>query len=111
MILGLTGWSLQESWQRNNEVDGEIADLQSEIQNLEQKNQEFRELIEYFNSDAYIEEKARTDLGLKKEGEKVVIVSSNSSQSGQIANDSTNPVTTGTKDLSNLEKWWLYFFN
>lgn len=105
MIIGL---GLAKSWQRDSEVSQEITGLNSSIRDLEKDNLELKELVEYFNSDAYIEEKARIDLGLKKAEEKVVIVSK---QREGVFNDDENFTKTNTNDLSNPEKWWLYFFN
>lgn len=109
IALILVGAGLAKSWQRDNEVNQEISGLNGDILNLEKDNLELKELVEYFNSDAYIEEKARIDLGLKKADEKVVVVSNQREQGSSILNN--NITETRSKKLSNPEKWWLYFFN
>lgn len=108
IILMIIGLGLAKSWQRGSEVSQEITGLNSSIRDLEKDNLELKELVEYFNSDAYIEEKARIDLGFKKAEEKVVIVSKQ--REGVFSNDE-NFTKTNTNNLSNPEKWWLYFFN
>src|SRR3989344_1825550 len=75
--------NFSQTWFKNKEVNREMADLQKQASDLKQKNLELAQLINYLNSNAYIEEKARTDLGLKKEGEKTIIISEN-------INNSTN---------------------
>ena len=92
------------NWRTSRSIDTEIADLQSTATALEQQNVEFRQLIEYFNSSAYVEERARIDLGLKKRGEKVIIVPD---QSESLAHD---PVNQSLTERSNARKWLDYFF-
>ena len=66
IILVFTAVNLAGNWQKNRQVNQEITGLEQEIGELEKNNLELKELIQYFNSTAYIEEKARLDLGLKK---------------------------------------------
>lgn len=108
-ILIIIAVGLTQSWQKNSEVNHEITSLQTNIHNLEKNNLELKELVEYFNSDAYIEEKARIDLGLKKAEEKVVIVSAEREQSQSAAQVELS--SSDTTSLSNPQKWWHYFFN
>lgn len=108
-ILLIIGVGLTKSLQRDSEVNHEISGLNTSIKDLEKDNLELKELVEYFNSDAYIEEKARIDLGLKKAEEKVVIVS-NQREKG-FGNLERGTAEAQIKNLSNPEKWWRYFFN
>src|SRR3989338_6724231 len=95
--------NVARNWHTGQSIDNEIADLKNTATTLEQENIQFRQLIEYFNSSAYVEERARIDLGLKKRGEKVVIVP------GYIA--STTPeLTNQLSSRSNVRKWLDYFF-
>ena len=110
IILVFTAVNLAGNWQKNRQVNQEITGLEQEIGELEKNNLELKELIQYFNSTAYIEEKARLDLGLKKEGEKVVIASGQANQVAQPSDPSPQAEEKKTT-LSNLEKWWQYFFN
>jgi hypothetical protein len=82
-----------------------MTDLQNQIQTLEKDNSNLKELVTYLNSNAYIEEKARVDLGLKKAGEKVVVV--NDLPTDEISEANKNEEQ---KNLSNSQKWWKYFF-
>lgn len=100
--------SFFHSWNKNNQINKEIVDLEKNITDLEQDNLEFQELIEYFNSDAYIEEKARVDLGLKKEGEKVVVVT-NKQETAKITKPESQKESNPDK-FSNPQKWWSHFF-
>ena len=94
-------------YRQNQAVNSEITNLSDQINALEQQNTEQKKLIEYFNSSAYIEEKARNSLGLKKEGEKIVVVNNqNANQPALAQNDAEQtPIAA-----SNPAKWWHYFF-
>lgn len=91
------------NWQTGRSIDSEISELQNTATTLEQENVQFKQLIEYFNSSAYVEERARIDLGLKKRGEKVVIVPSEFASS-------TPSTIEQSSEKSNVQKWLDYFF-
>ncbi len=93
----VVGFNFYQSWSRTKAVNQEISQLQENIKTLEQGNQEFQELIKYFNSDAYIEERARLDLGLKKQGENVTVVSKNNQLTAMTQ-------TTARADTQNQKK-------
>lgn len=109
IILIFIAFTFIQGWRRTSQVDQEIAGLGQEINTLEQDNLEFQELIEYFNSDAYIEEKARLDLGLKKDGENVVVVNTNE-EVDQIEEPSLSEYITQNTEETNLQRWWSLFF-
>ncbi|MFA5022622.1 MAG: septum formation initiator family protein [Patescibacteria group bacterium] len=106
IILIIIAVNLIQTWKKNREINQEIGGLNQQIQDLEKNNLEAKKLIEYLNSDAYIEEKARMDLGLKKEGEKVIIVSNTSVDT----NSDSSTDLEKQKTISNPKKWWRYFF-
>lgn len=109
IILVFLGLNLTKSWKKSREINQEIASLEKEIEVLSGDKLKLEKLIEYFNSTAYIEEKARKDLGLKKEGEKVVIVGNQNITDSSLSN--SNTIQDGKdKKISNPKKWWNYFF-
>ncbi|HMB65414.1 MAG TPA: septum formation initiator family protein, partial [Patescibacteria group bacterium] len=65
---------LREKLQGKKEIDKEIQNLKQEISELENKNQDLEELTKYLQSDQFVEEQARMNLGLKKKGEEVVVI-------------------------------------
>lgn len=109
VILVLFVYNYVKNWGQNNEVNQEITSLENNIQNLEQDNAKLEELIEYFNSTAYIEERARRDLGLKKDGEKVVIITNQNDR--KLPTISQPEEIKDQTNISNPKKWWDYFFN
>lgn len=106
LILALIGLVIavsKESYRRY-QIDKEAADLKKEIASLEEKNESLTELLDYFNSDKFLEKEARLKLNLLKEGEKLVIIASDK----QI--DSENqPEDVQENKISNFEKWLEYF--
>ncbi|MDD3711789.1 MAG: septum formation initiator family protein [Patescibacteria group bacterium] len=96
---------------RNNkkrkDLENEIAKIQKEISQYEKTNEELKEFLSYLESDQAIMEKARVNLGLQKEGEKVVVI-----KRKDLELNSTGTVETqGIEDVSNFRKWLRYFFN
>jgi cell division protein FtsL len=89
---------------KNNRVNTEIKQLEQEISRLQTQNQDFEQLVKYLNSDIFIEQEAKLKMGLKKEGENLVVIpnaelSVNKNENKQNQNN-PNPV-----------KWWNYFFH
>jgi cell division protein FtsL len=108
-LIVLISFPLAKSVSKRYQIDKEIKDLDKEIAEVETKNKDLKQLINYLESDQFVEEKARLNLGLKKAGENVVVIketadviSDSSSQENQV-NFSGN--------FSNSAKWWNYFFN
>jgi len=110
IVLIFFAINLAKSWHQNSRIDQEVAVLEKDIKNLEEGNFKLKELIKYFNSSAYIEERARLDLGLKKEGEKVVVVSETADQDNKNQAETDAISNNGNNEISNLQKWWKYLF-
>ena len=71
------GFLVYSNWRinkRRTELISKIQYLQQEIQVTEKKNQELKSGISRGSSQSYLEEIARSNLGLKKPGEEVVVV-------------------------------------
>lgn len=90
-------------------IDQEILELEKEITAMESANTDFKKMITYLESDSFVEEQARLNLGLKKEGEEVIVIESTdfakkASQKEILANG------LGYGDKFFLLVWWDYFF-
>ncbi len=100
--------SLVNEMMRKVEIQNEIDSLEKQVQELEDNNSELEVMINYFQTEEFIEKEARTKLGYKKVGESVVSV-----PKGQ--NYNLDYSIEENKNLSvNKENWqlWLdYFFN
>jgi cell division protein FtsB len=98
-------------------VNKEITELNKEITELESKNLKLKEVIGYLESDQFIEEQSRLNLGFKKEGEEVIIVDNQNNISGNNSAtgdtelpDDSKKLKNQTTNLANLNRWWEYFF-
>lgn len=108
LIFALTATGFWNAWSRSHQINQEIVSLERELDVTQQKNTELHELITYLNSQAYIEEKARRDLGLKQEGERVVVIPED--QLGQLP-ASSRTVGDATSPKANPAKWLELFLN
>lgn len=106
---------LSNKLKRQHSVNNEIKTLKEEIEKDKQKNGELKEFIEYLSSDQFIEEKARTNLNYKNEGETVVFIKDDSSEQQNPEDDfvySANIKNKKQEDkFNNPRSWFNYFFN
>lgn len=85
-------------------VKQEISALREEVKHLEQKKIESLKILQYVTSDAFIEEKARTELNMKKPGEQVIVITGQEEESKKIEGSGQ----ASAQYLSNPAKWWYY---
>lgn len=95
------------AYYQNYRVNQEIQKMQEQVKNLEYKKIESMEILKYVISDAFVEEKARNELNLKKPGENLIIIK-NPNEEAQIST-TTHPVENTL--LNNPIKWWYYFLH
>lgn len=94
---------LLKNYAKQRAVANEIKDIKREIADFESKNKDLSAMLDYLESNESLEEQARLNLGLKKPGEKVIVV-----QSGDTKDEGAASTTVATR--SNWSKWWHYFF-
>jgi cell division protein FtsL len=103
----LVGLGCVRSYYSGYKINQEILTLKSEINSLEHKKLESMEILNYVMSRDFVEEKARTELNMKKEGENVLIVKNNNVyNSHQFVNSYDSRQKVG-----NPIKWWYYFID
>jgi len=95
---------LAKDYSRKRIIENEIIDIQNQIADFENKNKDLKEMIDYFQSDASLEEQARLNLGLKRPGETVVVITD---EDDNFFVD--KPVVDAP--VSNWRKWVQYFIN
>jgi len=88
-------------------INLEINEARAEIDRYASKNKELNDVIGYLESDQAVEEKARLNLGLKKQGEKVVVIVDRP----QVSENSLAQANSSQSELSNPHKWLNYFFS
>lgn len=100
-------------------IEREVEELKSEIAELERQSNEFTELVDYLNSEQFLEEEARMKLGFGKPGESVIVINNEEEDEQERAND-TLQLNVYSKTLSqskeakqekNYVLWWNYFFS
>lgn len=114
-MLFLLGRSLWQNW----DLKHSITKLNEQLVTLEQQKKDLENLNLYYSSDSFKELEARKRLGLKKPGEKLVVLPA-MSPSAELATSgnfleqvdqekkSIAGVTTPTK-IPNWLLWWQYF--
>lgn len=108
VILVIFSVALGKEVVRKYEVNKEINQLKEEVVNLEKRNAELSDLMQFLNTDRFKEEEARTKLGMAKPGEKVVVIPNVNAEEN---NEQIDQQTTKQTNLTNPQKWWNYFFN
>ncbi len=105
-ILVLISVPAIRNYAQERAVDLEINEARAEIEHYGNQNKELSQVINYLESDQAIEEKARLNLGLKKEGEKVAVIA----DKPQVSEESATNNQALQEKLSNPHKWLNYFF-
>ena len=104
--------SVRETY-REWKFDQELKSMQQEIEQLEGRKLELAELLNRLDSPDALDKEARTRLGLKKPGERVIILrgfdgtSSTWSDEGVLMAPAT---TTAAETRTNPGRWFDYFF-
>ncbi len=101
-----TAFGFARAYYQDYKIRQEIGELEEEVKKLEKKKLESMEILKYVTSQNFVEDKARTELNLKKPGENVVFI--------QIENrpktpEELKPSPVDTSPLNNPRKWWYYF--
>lgn len=92
-----------------HQIDVQIANLEAEINELEQNNSEIENLISSWASSNRLEREARLKLGLKKPDEKSILILREEEQNEII--DFNEELMSPKDNSPNPIKWWQYFFN
>ena len=101
LFLVFLGRELNKKYQINKEV----KNLEKEIAEIEARNEEIAQLIDYLNTPEYKERQARSLLNLQKPGEFAVALPLHPEEQEQGALDDQSK-----RQASNFQKWWNYFF-
>ncbi len=115
-LIVLVSFPLTRNWRQKRAIDREIKGIEGQVAELEHTNSNLKTVIDYMQSNQFVEEEARTKLNYQKPGEKVVVVED---RPGQKAPTSTSPFFTLPPEpptippapaVVNVHKWLDYFF-
>ncbi len=87
--------------QRQKKINEKILELRNEALTLERSNFKLARMLNYVQSEEFVELEARKNLNYKKPGEKVIVITESDVNNGDIKK---------VENLSNFEKWLHYFF-
>lgn len=97
--------SFARAYYQDYQIRQEIRHLEDQVAQLEKKKIESLDILQYVISPAFVEEKARTELNLKKEGEHVVRID------GLEASVQEETYVEEKQGLNNPQKWWYYIWH
>lgn len=107
---------------KKGEVEAEIKKLKQENISLNEKKNEFNDLLDYFKDQSFIEKEARRKLNLQKPGEKAVVVIDKREGIGDDVDGDEDQANVfkgsnkagsgfiGDRVLSNPYKWFNFIF-
>jgi len=114
-LLVLISFPLSKNWRQKRSIDQEIKGLELQAKELEGKNNNLKNVLDYMQSDQFVEKEARTKLNYKKSGESVVVIEG---RPGETPMTTTSPFeippeppkTPQLPATINFNKWLDYFF-
>ncbi len=111
VILILVSIGYGRSVYQSYKIKQEINSLQEQIHSLEKKKLESMDILSYVMSRDFVEEKARTELNLKKPDEKVIVFYDKNGEEKNGRQGSEDIEESTGQKFSNPIKWWYYFFS
>lgn len=100
--------SYARAYYQDYKVRQQISALETEVLSLQRKKLISLDLLRQANTEQFLEEKAKTELNLKKPGEQVLVIPDIKPEIPQTIVTTTNTTVDDT-GLSNPLKWWYYF--
>ncbi len=110
VIIVLISVPLAKNVSQRYRTNQEIANLQQEINAQKNKNTQLKSTINYMQTDQFVEEQARLNLGYKKPGEQVVVIQKQNEASDNSVNGAMDNINNDNSNASNFTKWIKYFF-
>lgn len=117
VVFALVGVSTVRETYQEWKVDEEVRGLQEQVQRLEGKRTVLLDTIEKLQSEEALDREARTHLGMRKPGERVIMVRGLSERANYSWKESwpeTASTTASTNDSdpgTNPRRWFRYFFH
>lgn len=111
-VISFVGFKAYKESERNKQIEKEIGVIRTEAEKIRTNNRELEDKIAYFQTPEFQEKIAKEKLNFQKADEEVVIIKSSPSlKSENVAGDSALPVGASDRaKIPNYQKWWQYFF-
>ncbi len=110
LFLAFIGYHYVMSVKQGYELQERVQTLQADINELNQRKDELEKLKELIESPEYVEREARSKLGLKKRGERVIIVPSDTVVAVPQFDIERLSSISEYQRLSYPRRWFFYFF-
>jgi cell division protein FtsL len=107
IIIVYASFGLAKITYQNYKVNQKIADLEKNIEKIDEDNFELQSKITYYKTNAYKERQAREELNMQKPGEIVVVIPTGTQPEKEKIKQKENKKT----ERSNYQAWWDYFFS
>jgi cell division protein FtsB len=109
-------YQIYREMERNQSIQDEIVQLQTEGSKIRQENASIRDRIAYFKTDDFQEKEAKEKLNYQEEGERVTIIKPSPSASASERVTISSEGGSGDKPTilfqqPSYQKWWQQFFD
>ncbi|PIZ99750.1 MAG: hypothetical protein COX77_00730 [Candidatus Komeilibacteria bacterium CG_4_10_14_0_2_um_filter_37_10] len=94
---------------RQRDLRGNLKNINQQLADLAQEKNDLANLLNYVQSNDFVEEEARTKLNMRKPGEKVIIIS-NTAQVKELLPTPLTVIDPSEQDGKNWQRWLDYFF-
>ena len=108
--LTMLGIGLWRETSGTFKVNKEIATLEQQASELQEKNENLKELVTYLESSTYQEKAAREQLNLQLPGEVAVALPGSLRSQVLSEADLSKSADEYVGAFANLNRWWDYFF-
>ena len=105
LVIALAvAWAAAKAFVERSKLEREIRELEATVGQQRREMGEYQKLLDKIRDFTYIEREARLKFGLKKPGEKVVIVPKS------VLDATAGAAEKNIQELGNPQRWWKYFF-
>ena len=113
-IVLFFGFNLGKEILKKQAIENEIQKLEQDLSKLDSEKSELTDLLNYIQTDSFIESEAKEKFNLAKQGESLLVipeidVSDKSIATTKKEDQESDKVIAQNK--SNVQKWWEYFFD
>lgn len=110
LLVSYLFYSLTKNVYNSYKVDQVIESFETENSLIEEENRRKIEDYLYFTSEEYIDKIAKQNLGLVNNGEEIIILSLENSNTLSEENSEEDIGVSKRSRMSNPEQWWSFFF-